>query len=276
MSEHDVSLGIAGLTLRLLDDVLVPPEWLTTTCAPFQVSAAPAANALTVAIHRDPSFERGEDQLHLHPGQEPGGFHMRGYDFLIARRRCGLPFEVEAHPDAGMAGVLRWVTSLALLEQGGLLLHAASGALEGRGIICAGPSGSGKTTLSRLLQSHLQLFTDETTAVQFTGAMPLAYATPFAGELGPVSGPAAAPLEVVCFLKHAKAHAVRALHPAEAVERLMGCTFLPRDGTLWITTALATAERLARAVPCLELAFAPEASVVEVVRDVLAQPVSPA
>lgn len=276
MPEHDITLAVAGLTLRLLDDAPVLPEWFTQTCAPFVAPATVVTPALTVAVHRDPTFERGTDQLYLYPGQESGSFHMRGYDFLIVRRRCGLPFEIEAHPEAGMASVLRWVMSLSLLEQDGLLLHAASGALEGRGVLLAGPSGAGKTTLSRLLRSQMSLFTDETTALTFTGTMPMIHATPFAGELGPVSGPASAPLEAVYFLTHGPAHRTRLLRPAEAMERLMGCTFLPRQGTAWTAAALATAEQVARSVPCVELSFRPDPTVVEVVRGVLAQALSPA
>ncbi len=46
--------------------------------------------------------------------------------------------------------VLRIIHSLVLAEEGGFLVHAASGVRNGRAFVFAGVSGAGKTTIARL------------------------------------------------------------------------------------------------------------------------------
>ena len=200
-------------------------------------------------------------------GDEPGGFRMEGFHFIMSRRRCGLPFEVEARPNRGDMAILRWAFATALLEQNGLLMHAASCILDGRGVAFAGPSGVGKTTISRILQSQSYLLTDETTALRFEGVMPLIYSTPFAGELGAISGNVSAPLEAIFFLRHDSKNSLRPLSLGEATGRLMGAWFLPMRQEPWLSMALELAEQIVRSVPCIELGFRPDQTVVEVIRE---------
>lgn len=267
MAEHQVFLSLAGLAFRLLDDAPAVPEWLDNRCKPFLLPQTDSAEAsCTIAIRRNASLKPGSDQLIVEPAAEPGSFRFHGIDFIASRKRCGLPFEVEAMPEAGIAGLLRWVLAVALLEQGGLLLHAASCALDGAGVAFPGASGSGKTTLSRLVQPEALLFTDETTALRFEGSMPVIFATPFAGELGAVSGPASAPLEALWFLRHAQENQLRTLKPAEAAARLLGCVFMPVRQEPWLSAAMAAVESVIRSIGCEEFAFFPDAKVVEVLR----------
>jgi SynChlorMet cassette protein ScmC len=51
--------------------------------------------------------------------------------------------------------------------RGGVLLHGASAAWNGNGVILAGPGGRGKTTASRRLPSHWHSFCDDTTLVVY-------------------------------------------------------------------------------------------------------------
>ncbi len=265
MPDHQIVLAIAGLTIRILDDAPEIPLWLNSRCKPFHVDPASAPQpSVTIAIHRDPLLDAGCDQLVVKAVGEPGGFWMHGVDFIVARKRCGLPFEVEAFPDAGMAGILRWILGIALLEQGGLLLHAASCSIEGGGIAFPGPSGRGKTTLSRLLQPHFPVFTDETTALRFEGDIPLIYSTPFAGELGAIAGPVAAPLELLCFLRHASAMQAQPMRLIDAAGQLMGSLFMPLCHEPWLSATLALVERVVRTVPCFDFGFCPTEEAVEV------------
>jgi hypothetical protein len=220
-------------------------------------------------IHRQADFALGPDELVCDTGDVASGeFEIRGTDFIARRRRCGLPIEVQAHPDAGMAGILRWIVGVLLIEQGGLLLHAMSYAHAGSGVACAGPSGRGKTTLAGLLAPHVRLFSDETTALRFIGEAPTIHATPFAGEMGMVSGPASAMLDALFFLQHGSQMAARPLDAPRAAAALLGCTFAPLRGGAWMQACLATAERLVRSVPCFELEFLPQPDVWETIQDV--------
>ena len=276
LSMQRIALVIAGVALEIQEDAPDLPVWLTQTCRAFHVSSTAIAHPHPLlVIHRNPQFARTEQGLVYELLDAPGSFRIHGFDFTAIRRRCDAPIEIEAHPEAGMAGVARWLMSLLLLEAEGFMFHAASFAHEGSGIICAGPSGAGKTTLSRLLlpRSDVALFTDESTAFRFQGDMAMIYATPFAGELGPVSGPASAPLETAFFLKHAPANSVRRLRAAEVVTNVVGSTFLAVRHGAWIESCFTLAERLARSVPCSELGFRPEPNVWETIHDVIQQAV---
>jgi hypothetical protein len=134
-------------------------------------------------------------------------------------------------------------------------------------IVRGGYWSRGQTTLARLVQERVNLFTDEVSAVRFMGEAPIVHATPFAGELGIVSGPASAPLDTLFFLRHAPEMAVRRLDPPEIAARLMGCTFAPVDGGVWLEACLDTAERIARSVASYELGFRPEPGVWETLQD---------
>ncbi len=265
--DQRLTLDIADLSLTLLDDAPVASEWLRDRCASYHTKKTDAAASTTLAVRRNPDFVMGADMLVAELGDAPGSFWIRGVDFIARRRRCGLPVEVEAHPEAGMAGILRWVVSALLLEQGGLLLHSMSYSYEGSGIVCAGPSGRGKTTLARLLAQQVTLFTDETTAIQRVGDAVVAHATPFAGELGIVSGPASAMLDAIFLLRHAPQTQVRRLSAAEAVTQLLGCTFAPLRSGVWMNACLEAVEHLARSVPCYDLCFRPEVNVWETLQD---------
>lgn len=268
MAEHETILSMAGLTLRILDDADKPAPWLVSRCKPFFAPPGSTPSpALTITIHRDAQLSSGSDRLSVKPGSQPGGFLMQGIDFVAVRRRCGLPFEVEALPEAGIAGILRWILGMALLEQGGLLLHAASCAIEGSGIAFPGPSGAGKTTISRLLQPQASLFTDETTALRFESSQPLIYSTPFAGELGAVTGPAAAPLEVLAFLQHAQQMELKPIRRCEAASWLLGCLFLPVVNEPWISQVLELVDRITESVRCVAFGFVPTDEVLEVCRE---------
>lgn len=261
-------LSIADITLQLIDDAPVLPVWLTQHCQPFSPTSAPKDIAVVVHIHRDASLCVGQDDLIYSIDDTPGVFRIRGVDFEAERSGCEAPIHVRAHPEAGMAGVLRWLMGILLLERDGLFLHAMSFAREGSGVLGPGPSGRGKTTLSRLIRPHVDLFTDETTALRFIGEAPVIYATPFAGELGPVSGPASAMLDAVLLLRHASETKAGPMRHAQVVAELLGCAFLPLRHGPWMSRALTLMERLARAVPCRSFGFRPEPEVWEAIEDV--------
>ncbi len=262
-----VTLAIADLPVTVLDDAPEPSEWLTQRCKEFHRVTPDRADGSAIAIHRDPSFTLAVDETVVDLSHESGAFSVRGVDFHMQRRRCGLPIEVIAHPEAGLAGILRWAVGLRLIETGGLLVHGMAYVFDGSGVLAAGPSGRGKSTLSRLIRDRVHLLTDETAAVRFVGEAPVVYATPFAGELGLVSGPASAMLESLLFLSHATEHGFEKVGAADATAKLLGCVFAPLAGGAWLDTCLATAERVARSVPTYAFGFRPEPDVWEKLSD---------
>lgn len=156
---------------------------------------------------------------------------------------------------------------------GGLLLHAAGFARDGRAVVAAGVSGAGKTTLSRLLRTHapelLGLSDDRvivapTSAVGDSGDHWEAWGTPWAGE-GRIAAAATAELGALVVLRHAQSETLTPLSPTAAFERLLPATSIPWYSPALADRALANLEDLVRAVPAWELAFRPLPEAAELV-----------
>jgi hypothetical protein len=160
---------------------------------------------------------------------------------------------------------VRVASSLALLEPGGLLVHAASLGRGGRSWLFAGPSGSGKTTLTRL-SPGATLLSDEISIVRLDphgGAC--SHGSPFWGELGAAGRNTSLPLAAVHFLRHADRHAATALAPRRALDALLpNVLFFAAEPAL-VGRVLDVAAEVVRRVPCHVLDFRPEASVWETI-----------
>jgi hypothetical protein len=152
---------------------------------------------------------------------------------------------------------LRAAVAAALPRRGGLLLHASSMAMAGRGFVFAGLSGAGKSTIARQLASEgrTQPMGDDMSAILPAANAWRAFATPFVGENGPVPD-GSAPLERLCFLAKGPSHRLSQLPVPLAIPRILRNTLgfiTERDAA---DRALAAAADLARSVPCSILEFA--------------------
>jgi hypothetical protein len=149
---------------------------------------------------------------------------------------------------------LRITYSLALLDVRGLVVHAASLMRGGKAYLFCGPSGSGKTTVARL-SPDATLLSDELSIVRISDTRARCYATPFSGELARAGEDRAAPLVGVYFLHHGSRHAVEAVKPRRALERLLpNVLFFAREADL-TGRVLSIAADLVEAVPCFDLSF---------------------
>ena len=149
---------------------------------------------------------------------------------------------------------LRIVYSLALVEAGGLIVHAASLVRRRRAFLFCGRSGAGKTTLARL--SHdATLLSDELSIVRLTERGVDCHGTPFWGELARAGEDCAAPLQAIYFLHQGRHHAVEPVPARLALERLLpNVLFFAREPRLaGRVFDLATA--LVDAVLCADLTF---------------------
>jgi hypothetical protein len=160
---------------------------------------------------------------------------------------------------------LRVVYSVALLDAGALLVHAASLDRDGAAWLFAGPSGSGKTTLTRLSPAAT-LLSDEISIVRLADAAgACCYGSPFWGERGEPGRNAAVPLRAVHFLRHAERHTVTPLTPRRALAALLpNVLFFAAEPAL-VARVLEVAAGLVERVPCFTLGFRPEASVWEAI-----------
>jgi hypothetical protein len=251
---HRFFISIAGIGVEIEDDARKAPEWLSGPWNSF-VSSDTTNIVVTVTIRRNVDLPFGPPQPIGFSGSTEGTFFVHGWDFTAARERAGSAIVVEARPTAGLAVLLRWLYSVLLLEHNGLLLHAASGVIAGRGIAWAGPSRSGKTTLASLIADRCTLLTDEATAVRFEGAVPHIFATPFFGELGAISGAASSRLHSLLLLRPGRSFAMKELEPAKAAIRLQRATFVPLSPTVWRVAGRQAIDRLVASVASFDLAF---------------------
>ena len=201
---------------------------------------------------------------------DPGRLAVERHDFVAAldlSARTGR-LALGAVDHVAIDTFLRVAYSLALLEAGGLLVHAASLGRGARAWLFPGPSGSGKTTLTRL-SPDAELLSDEIAIVRLgADGTACCYGSPFWGERGEAGRNAAVPLTAVHFLRHADRHAATPLTPRRALQSLLpNVLFFTAEPAL-VGRVLDVAAALVERVPCFALGFHPEASVWEAIHGV--------
>ena len=166
---------------------------------------------------------------------------------------------------------LRSLLSALLLRSGGLMLHAAGLAVNGRAYLFPGRSGAGKSTLAKLAAASgrrgVEVISDEINMVLPGRGGWRAHGSPFWGEMRAGGRRASWPLGGVFFPQKAAANAVKACPPAEAFRRLLRCAvnFSAEPGACG--SALAAAAGLLEAAPARLLAFSKrDASFLELIR----------
>jgi len=162
--------------------------------------------------------------------------------------------------------VLRIVHSLVLAEEGGFLVHAASGVRRGRAFAFAGISGAGKTTLARLAPPDVAVLTDEISYIRRCEGGYCAYGTPFAGELGRAGVSLKAPVAALYFLEKGPGGRIEPMGQlAAARELLRNILFFAHDPALVSRVFESAIEFVAR-VPAGRFTFAPDERAWELVR----------
>lgn len=188
--------------------------------------------------------------------------------------RCGEVYTRALEPEWPTDGLLpsplefplSEVLMVCLLAQGrGLMVHAC-GIDDGRcGYLFAGNSTHGKTTMARLWKDQAAILNDDRIVPRWHEGCFWMYGTPWHGEYSGVS-PESVPLEKVFFLHHAEANEVHHCEDVTAASMLLARCFLPLWNAEGMRFTLDFCAQLVEAVPCYELSFVPEGSVVDFVR----------
>lgn len=158
--------------------------------------------------------------------------------------------EERAYP---LEAVIRTSMMARLPLLGGLPLHAAGVAIEGRGVAFFGPSGAGKTTVAST--SPFPVLSDELVAVAPGRPFGLVRSGfwgegPARGRTGPV------PLALLVDLAKGPGLRLTRLRPPEAAGRLLASVPVPLAPPLW-SRAVAVAAELVREVPVDRMEWAP-------------------
>jgi len=217
-------------------------------------------------------------EIRLEPPAEPSGEEARAFksgsvwrfergDFRAewdARSRRGW---VRQSPNPySIDSVLRIVHSLVLAEEGGFLVHAASGIRQGRAYVFAGISGAGKTTIARLAPPDAAVLSDEISYIRRGKSGYRAYGTPFAGELGRAGVNLRAPLAALFFLEKGQAGSIEPLGQVTAVRELLrNILFFAHEQAL-VKRVFESAVEFVSRVPVARFTFAPDERAWELAR----------
>ncbi len=170
-------------------------------------------------------------------------------------------------PSYAMRHPLDQVLLINLLSLGrGVLFHACGINDKGYGYLFPGNSTHGKSTMARIWsEDGTTVLNDDRIVVRRKDGRFWIYGTPWFGDAKTCS-PEKASLEKIFFLKHARKNMLKKLNSLDAVSRLIVCSF----PTLWdkkgMEFTLKFCAELAQRIPCYELGFVPDESVLDVVR----------
>lgn len=185
---------------------------------------------------------------------------FRQGEFFVRRAR------VWKHRPDPLEYPLGQVLMVSLLSRGrGLMFHALGIEHRGNGYLFAGNSGQGKSTLARLWRGKGRILNDDRVIVRLVDGRFWLYSTPWHGTLPDVTVERA-PLTKIFVLSWGEQNHARPLTQAEAICFLLQRAFPPlwsREGMIFTMDFLA---RLVPAVPCYELAFVPQESVVDFIQ----------
>ena len=149
----------------------------------------------------------------------------------------------------------------------GVILHACGIEWGGKGYLFAGESGAGKSTAARLWdrQKGVAVLSDDRTIVRNKDGQYWIYGTPWHGE-AKFGAPNGVKLDKIFFLRHARRNAIQALTGALLVIKFLKCSFAPYWDAAGMGFAMEFFTSLAAKVPCWDLSFRPDVSLVEYIK----------
>jgi len=157
-----------------------------------------------------------------------------------------------------------------LLSRGrGVEFHACGVRTRGQGMIFTGTSGAGKSTISRLWQGKKDatVLSDERIIVRWIDGKFWMFGTPWYSDAAALS-PERAPLENIFLINHSPDNYTLPLRASDAASRL----FVRCFPTFWDEAGLAYTlgliSQITEKVPCYELGFVPDESVLDFVNEI--------
>jgi hypothetical protein len=267
----EVDYLIAGLRVRLDDDCdTATRAELAARLPEFQIPRAGEPEVILSAQPCDGFVDLSLSDKGVLTSRERDGnggetIRIRRTDFdgtwCSARRRATCRYTA---PFPSLNAFFRIVCSYALLEKGGLLLHASSVVSGGRAFAFVGHSGAGKTTMARLAAPR-PVLSDEVTALRprargGASSSPPAFdcfPTPFWGDMERVRAGSAAPLALIGFPVHAESGEprLRKASEADAFSQLLHCVFAFDLSGNEKASVLEAAAAILRAVSCVYVEY---------------------
>jgi hypothetical protein len=153
-----------------------------------------------------------------------------------------------------------------LAEGKGAIIHACGISLNGKGILFVGESGAGKSTLAKMWdqESGVEVLSDDRNIVRKKGDRYWMHGSPWHGDAKFASAETVT-LERIFFLRHGKENAINEIKGSQPVSLFLTTSFPPywdADGMVYTLEMLTD---LTTQVPCQELTFKPDRSIIDFV-----------
>ena len=162
------------------------------------------------------------------------------------------------------------IIAINLLARGrGIMIHACAVKYKGAGLMFAGHSGAGRSTTAELWKSIPDgtLLSDDRVIIRKVNGEFWIYGTPWHGDANVLSNEAL-PLSKVFLLRQSQWNEARRLRPVEAASQLLARGFPPFYDQSGVAFSLDFIAELTQSVPCYDLAFLPEPSMIDYVRSI--------
>ncbi len=170
-------------------------------------------------------------------------------------------------PDLLQYPPLRIALNCLIARRGGLLVHGCGIVDKKKGYLFAGHSNHGKSTMARLWSNSGDVLGDELMALAIDGeGLFRIYGTPWPGEYSKTSYGGVS-LRKIFFLSPSLKNTAKRVRGAAAGAMLLARSFAPTWDRACMESTLDAVTDLLRQVPCYELGFFPDDTVVDFVRD---------
>ena len=149
----------------------------------------------------------------------------------------------------------------------GIIIHGCGIRRGKKGILFAGESGAGKTTMARIWsrQTDAEILSDDRTIVRKKDGHFWIYGTPWHGE-GKFGSPGSVKLDRVFFIKHGEKNSIKSRNNVFSVTQFLNCSFPPLWDAKAMNYSMELFSDLAESVPCRELSFKPDRSVIDFIK----------
>lgn len=284
-----VFLRVADITIGLVGRPGGPPLAVTEAATPFLVAsgpadvmvetdwgdlAGPAAGTVVFDAGATWQLRREADRLTFRFHSAAHGdipYRTAVFDASLTRGEVRLhrPYFDGRPAVYPLAFPLDELLTITLLGQGrGVEVHAC-GVVDrsGAGYLFVGQSGAGKSTMATLWlgAKGVTILSDDRVVLRRVGGRVRMYGTPWHGD-APLASPRSVPLSHVFFLRQAPRPACSPVTEADAVAALVAASFVPFHSAAALEFTLGLLERVVADVPSATLDFAPEPTVIDLVR----------
>ena len=277
-------ITIGDVCISIEGDPQNPNQEIPPACQPFIATGSPE---IRLRMHLGTTETSDEKKLFdnspiwtLH--RQGKGFVIKIYENIEGAKQILLVFPDFRKADLYLTGPggsfndLFYGPTLELLmvnylaQDSGVIVHACGinrDNRDGRGILFVGESGAGKSTLAKLWDQEkgIDILSDDRIIVRKKAGQFWMYGTPWHGEAKFVSAKGVR-LEKIFFLQQDHKNSIKAVQGTYPILQFLKASFPPFWDAKGVEFALEFFNDLAVSVPCRELSFKPDNSIIDYIK----------